>query len=129
MIFEDGQQQRDFVSVHDVVQANLLAMERSEADGMALNIGSGEAVTDRRRSRAPCPRAWAWRFRRRSPENIAPATFGTALPISRRRGGCWAISRNSDFSQGVRELVAWLREQTAVDRVQQAARELDTSTG
>jgi hypothetical protein len=29
------------------------------------------------------------------------------------------------FSQGVRELVAWLREQTAVDKVQQAARELD----
>ena len=45
MIFEDGRQQRDFVSVHDVVQANLLAMERSQADGMALNIGSGEAVT------------------------------------------------------------------------------------
>ena len=30
MIFEDGEQMRDFVSVHDVVQANLLAMERSE---------------------------------------------------------------------------------------------------
>ena len=38
---------RDFVSVHDVVQANLLAMERSEADGLALNIGSGEPVTIR----------------------------------------------------------------------------------
>ncbi len=45
MIFEDGRQMRDFVSVHDVVQANLLAMERSEADGMALNIGSGSPVS------------------------------------------------------------------------------------
>ena len=38
---------RDFVSVHDVVQANLLAMQRSEADGLALNIGSGQPVTIR----------------------------------------------------------------------------------
>ena len=45
MIFEDGRQMRDFVSVHDVVQANLLAMERSEADGMALNIGSGSPIS------------------------------------------------------------------------------------
>ena len=38
---------RDFVSVHDVVEANLLAMERSEGDGLALNIGSGEPVSIR----------------------------------------------------------------------------------
>ena len=47
LVFEDGQQLRDFVSVHDVVAANLLAMERSEGDGLALNIGSGQPVTIR----------------------------------------------------------------------------------
>src|SRR6185312_3216692 len=45
VIFEDGQQMRDFVSVHDIVQANQLAMERSGADGRAVNIGSGSPVT------------------------------------------------------------------------------------
>ena len=45
MIFEDGKQMRDFVSVHDVVRANLLAMERPQADGMALNIGSGQPIS------------------------------------------------------------------------------------
>ena len=45
MIFEDGRQMRDFVSVHDVVQANLLAMEGDKADGLALNIGSGSPVS------------------------------------------------------------------------------------
>jgi dTDP-L-rhamnose 4-epimerase len=45
LIFEDGRQMRDFVSVHDVVHANLLAMEKNTADGMALNIGSGQAIT------------------------------------------------------------------------------------
>ena len=38
---------RDFVSVHDIVQANLLAMERSSADGLALNVASGEPVNVR----------------------------------------------------------------------------------
>jgi dTDP-L-rhamnose 4-epimerase len=45
MIFEDGGQLRDFVSVQDVVRANLLAMEGSQADGAALNIGSGEPIS------------------------------------------------------------------------------------
>src|SRR5207237_1675561 len=39
VIFEDGSQMRDFVSVHDVVRANVLAMEPGIADGVALNIG------------------------------------------------------------------------------------------
>jgi dTDP-L-rhamnose 4-epimerase len=47
VIFEDGQQMRDFVSVHDIVRANLLAMENSGGDGRALNIGSGSPVTIR----------------------------------------------------------------------------------
>ena len=45
LIFEDGLQRRDFVSVHDVVQANVLAMEPGFADGVALNIGSGRAIS------------------------------------------------------------------------------------
>src|SRR5438067_4462079 len=47
LVFEDGGQLRDFVSVQDVVNANLLAMESSQADGMALNIGSGDPISIR----------------------------------------------------------------------------------
>ena len=45
LIFEDGDQKRDFVSVHDIVQANTLAMENDKADYQALNVGSGQTVT------------------------------------------------------------------------------------
>lgn len=41
VIYEDGKQSRDFISVHDVVNAVMLAIERSEADGQVINIGSG----------------------------------------------------------------------------------------
>jgi dTDP-L-rhamnose 4-epimerase len=44
LIFEDGEQMRDFVSVHDVVQACVLAMERGRSDGEVINIGSGTPI-------------------------------------------------------------------------------------
>ena len=47
MIYEDGGQKRDFVSVHDVVQALLLAADEDAAAGKAFNVGSGRAVTVR----------------------------------------------------------------------------------
>ncbi|MEX2572020.1 MAG: NAD-dependent epimerase/dehydratase family protein [Gemmatimonadota bacterium] len=45
LIFEDGEQSRDFVSVHDVVQSLLLAAERDAAIGGAFNIGSGRSIS------------------------------------------------------------------------------------
>ena len=45
MIFEDGEQRRDFVSVHDVVAACRKALEVPRADGGVFNIGSGESVS------------------------------------------------------------------------------------
>jgi len=42
LIFEDGLQSRDFVSVHDVVAANILAMESSNVDYEVFNVGTGK---------------------------------------------------------------------------------------
>ena len=41
IVYEDGAQTRDFVSVHDVVDTILAAIESSAADGHVVNIGSG----------------------------------------------------------------------------------------
>ena len=45
VIFEDGYQSRDFVHVSDIVQANMLAMEKREADYEAFNVGTGRMLT------------------------------------------------------------------------------------
>jgi dTDP-L-rhamnose 4-epimerase len=124
LIFEDGRQMRDFVSVHDVVEANLLAMERPHADGMALNVGSGEPISIR---------------------DVASAlgrALGVELPAEvtgRYRAGdirhCFAdISAAREtlgyrpqvrFTEGISELVAWLRSQYAEDKAAQAVEELN----
>ena len=44
-IYEDGLQVRDFVNVHDVVDANLRVLEDARADGKAFNVGGGRAYS------------------------------------------------------------------------------------
>jgi UDP-glucose 4-epimerase len=44
IIFGDGKQSRDFVYVEDVVQANILASEASQAPGQIINVCSGEEI-------------------------------------------------------------------------------------
>lgn len=125
MIFEDGEQMRDFVSVHDIVQANLLAMERSEADGMALNIGSGQPISIRDVARTmteelglEVPAEITGKYRagdiRHCYADVSLA--GKVLGFEPRFG----------FRDGVGELVEWLRSQTAVDRVHEASQQLTT---
>ena len=45
VVFEDGGQLRDFVSIHDVVQCLTLMLEKPGADFLPVNVGSGETVT------------------------------------------------------------------------------------
>ncbi|NOT25603.1 MAG: NAD-dependent epimerase/dehydratase family protein [Acidobacteria bacterium] len=45
VVFEDGGQLRDFVSIHDVVDCLVLMLEKSGADFLPVNVGSGEVVT------------------------------------------------------------------------------------
>ena len=45
VVFEDGGQLRDFVSIHDVVDCLMLMLEQPGADFLPVNVGSGRTVT------------------------------------------------------------------------------------
>ncbi len=47
VLFEDGEQLRDYVSIHDVVRANLLALEDGQAEYEAFNVGGDRRVSVR----------------------------------------------------------------------------------
>ncbi len=45
VIYEDGKQTRDFISVHDVVDANIMALENKKSDNRVFCLGSGKGIT------------------------------------------------------------------------------------
>jgi len=45
VVYEDGKQLRDYVWVGDAAAANVLCMERPEADYQAFNVGGGKAIS------------------------------------------------------------------------------------
>jgi dTDP-L-rhamnose 4-epimerase len=47
VLYEDGEQTRDFSFVEDIARANLLAAQTDKLDGLPVNVGSGRGVTIR----------------------------------------------------------------------------------
>lgn len=124
MIFEDGEQGRDFVHVKDIVQANLRALDTDRADYQALNIGTGQSISIREISRL---------LAKGLGKNIEPEIVGKYREGDIRH--CVAdISRARDLlgyepkislTQGMPELLDWVRQQHAADQVAQATAELE----
>jgi dTDP-L-rhamnose 4-epimerase len=48
ILYEDGEQTRDFSFVEDIARANLIAAETDKLDGLAVNVGSAEGTPIRR---------------------------------------------------------------------------------
>jgi dTDP-L-rhamnose 4-epimerase len=122
-IFEDGGQQRDFVSVHDVARAFALALESGGADGRALNVGSGRAVTVRELAE----RLGAVIGRELQPDVTGEFRVGDIrhcfadVQAARETLG---YEPGVELDAGMAELAEWLEGQTADDRVESAAAEL-----
>ena len=124
LVFEDGEQMRDFVSVHDIVRANMLAMERPESNDEIINIGCGRPISIRQVA-----------------ELLSTAlNKGDLEPVitNKYRAGdirhCYAdITKARDLlgyepqvshEEGFRELAEWLAEQQPEDKADTMLKEL-----
>ena len=125
MIFEDGQQRRDFVHVEDVARAFVLALERPEAAGQVYNVASGE---DRTVENVGLALAQAMGRPELVPEITGKTRSGDIrhnIPdigkVTRELG--FTVQR--DFVADLAELAEWVAAQQAQDRVQEARKELE----
>ncbi len=124
LVFEDGNQTRDFIYVKDVARANLLAMEKSGATNQVLNVGTGRATSIKE---------IALRVIELYEKDLKPLVTG------RYRSGdvrhCYAdIGKISalgfrpeySLSQGLRETMDWVQAQgISKDRSDEAVKELE----
>lgn len=123
LVFEDGRQMRDFVNVHDIVRANILAMEQPASDGEVINIGFGAPISILQVA-----------------ESLA-ASLGSTIPptiTGKYRAGdirhCYAdvakaralLGYEPEVTHeiGFRELAEWLRGQKAEDNAEAMLKEL-----
>ncbi len=123
MIFEDGEQSRDFVHVRDIVQANLLALETDKADYNTLNIGTGRATS---------VKEIAQLLAKGLGKDIEPELVGKyregdirhcVADITKARN-LLGFEPKVTLENGLVELLDWVQGQEADDRVQSATAEL-----
>jgi dTDP-L-rhamnose 4-epimerase len=124
VIFEDGNQRRDFVHVEDVARAFLLALERPQAAGGVFNIGSGRDCSVHEIARAL---ARAMNRETLPVEFVGKARIGDIrhcfadISLARQQLGFEPQRRLED---SLSELATWVVAQRAIDHFGEAHREL-----
>jgi len=109
IIYEDGQQLRDYINVRDVARANVLVMEDPRADYQVFNVGGGRAVTVLEFARLMLDAFDS------DLEPLIPGEFRlgdtrhTVSDISKLRALGWEPT--IPVEQNVAEYVAWIKEQ------------------
>jgi dTDP-L-rhamnose 4-epimerase len=112
VLYEDGEQTRDFSFVEDIARANLLAAESDKLDGLPVNVGSGEGVSIRK---------IAEQVSDALDIQIAPEVNGEFRPGEMRhltsgteRIRAAGYSPQVDLATGIRRYLDWIRQQADV---------------
>jgi dTDP-L-rhamnose 4-epimerase len=125
LVNEDGNQRRDFVSVHDVARACRLVLETDAGAGRVLNVGSGQSASVLEIADV---------LARRLGVEIDPEVTGSArvgdirhcfADISLARE-LLAFEAEVTLDAGIGELAEWLADQPADDKVESARTELQS---
>lgn len=123
LIFEDGRQGRDFINVKDIVRGLRLPLTTDAGDYEAINLGTGRCTSVLDVARTLIAQLAAdvepdvnQQFR----AGDIRYCFADIAKARRLLG----FEPTVTFEAGMAELIAWMRQQTAEDRVDSAAAEL-----
>ncbi|MCX7918370.1 MAG: NAD-dependent epimerase/dehydratase family protein [bacterium] len=126
VIYEDGLQTRDFIHVRDIVQANLLALEKEEANYQVFNVGSGrpqsilhiaEVLLEKLGKKEFLKPEIAYKFRKGDIRHC----YADISRIQKSLG----FQPQVKFEDGMRELTEWVKHQQATDGFEQAKQQLE----
>jgi dTDP-L-rhamnose 4-epimerase len=122
VIFEDGLQSRDFTHVSDIVQANMLAMQRDDMAYGSFNVGTGRQLTILDVAEALIDHLGL----DVEPEIVAKFRAGDIRHCYAdiHRIQAHGYRPTVRFEDGMAELVDWVRTQEAVDTFERARTEL-----
>ena len=125
VLYEDGEQTRDFVHVSDIVRANLLALQTDAADYQAINVGTGRPTSVRTVSNLLAQGLGL----DLEPEIVAKYREGDirhcVADISKAKS-LLGYEPQVSLEQGIPELLSWVRAQAAQDQVESATAELES---
>jgi dTDP-L-rhamnose 4-epimerase len=119
LIFEDGRQTRDFIDVRDLVRGCALALTTDGADGRTVNLGTGRATSIVEVARTIA----AGLDKEIEPEIVEQYRAGDIRHCYADTGlAAELLGFRSEitFEDGMRDLLAWLEGQEAVDAVDSA---------
>lgn len=124
VIYEDGMQTRDFVSVHDVVQANMLAMENNAADYEVFNVGKGDTVTIKEVAQI-LARLYGKDINPDISLNFRKGDVRHCIADISKIKNKLEYSPKIKFEDGMKELMQWSAKQKATDKFDIATQELE----
>jgi dTDP-L-rhamnose 4-epimerase len=123
VIFEDCEQSRDFTHVSDIVQGILLALESESAVGHALNLGTGQP-TSVAQVASVIAAGMGLDIEAVFNEQYRAGDIRHCFADPSRARELLGFTAATSFADGMAELIGWLADQEAVDRVDDATKEL-----
>ena len=124
LVFEDGMQQRDFVSVYDVARACRLALETSAAAGGVFNIGTGKPQTILDLARRIAHVLGRQRIEPRVLRRYRAGDIRHCFADIHSARDLLGYEPHMNIEEGIDDLAAWLDTQRGDDRTLAASAEL-----
>ncbi len=124
VIFEDGNQKRDFIHVKDVARACMLAGEAEKGNGKVINIGSGNDYTINFLAQKLAEVMGKTHIRPDLTGKYRAGDIRHCFADTQRARELIGFTPEVDLKDGLAELAQWLEGQEASDKVDLAAQEL-----
>ena len=128
IIYEDGQQTRDFVHIRDVIQGLLLAMDRTEADYQVFNVGTGVPTSVAQVARLLSLHLTDGEIEPRVLNQFRSGDIRHCYADITKAQNLLGFEPLVPLEEGLGDLLAWVREQTALDRFERAEKELEVKS-